>query len=54
MRMKAMKKLLTSLLFAPLLALASGAELHLDKAPVTSPPIRLRCRMVPSSSSITA
>lgn len=28
-----MKKLLTILLFAPLLAFASGAELHLDKAP---------------------
>lgn len=28
-----MKKLLTALLFAPLLALASGAELHLDHAP---------------------
>ena len=28
-----MKKVLTALLFAPLLALASGAALHLDKAP---------------------
>jgi ubiquinol-cytochrome c reductase cytochrome c1 subunit len=28
-----MKKFLTALLFAPLLAFASGAELHLDKAP---------------------
>ncbi|MCE1244331.1 cytochrome c1 [Oryzomicrobium sp.] len=28
-----MKKLLTALLFAPLLAFANGAELHLDKAP---------------------
>ncbi|HTH41382.1 MAG TPA: cytochrome c1 [Rhodocyclaceae bacterium] len=28
-----MKKLLVALLFAPLLALASGEELHLDKAP---------------------
>ncbi len=28
-----MKKLLTALLFAPLLAFAGGAELHLDKAP---------------------
>jgi len=28
-----MKKLLISLLFAPLLAFAAGAELHLDKAP---------------------
>jgi len=28
-----MKKLLTAILFAPLLAFAAGAELHLDKAP---------------------
>jgi len=28
-----MKKFLTAILFAPLLALASGAELHLDRAP---------------------
>jgi ubiquinol-cytochrome c reductase cytochrome c1 subunit len=28
-----MKKFLTALLFAPILAFASGAELHLDKAP---------------------
>ncbi|GBG02991.1 cytochrome c [Azospira sp. I13] len=31
-----MKKLLTALLFAPLMALASGAALHLDKAPDVS------------------
>ena len=42
MRMKAMKKLLTSLLFAPLLAFASGAELHLDKAPVSTDPAALQ------------
>lgn len=42
MRMKAMKKLLTSLLFAPLLALASGPELHLDKAPVSTEPAALQ------------
>ena len=42
MRMKAMKKLLTSLLFAPLLAFASGAELHLDKAPVSTEPAALQ------------
>jgi ubiquinol-cytochrome c reductase cytochrome c1 subunit len=40
--MKAMKKLLTSLLFAPLLALASGPELHLDKAPVSTEPAALQ------------
>ncbi len=37
-----MKKLLTSLLFAPLLALASGPELHLDKAPVSTEPAALQ------------
>ena len=37
-----MKKLLTSLLFAPLLAFASGAELHLDKAPVSTDPAALQ------------
>ena len=37
-----MKKLLTSLLFAPLLALASGPELHLDKAPVSTDPAALQ------------
>lgn len=42
MRMKAMKKLLTSLLFAPLLALASGPELHLDKAPLSTEPAALQ------------
>lgn len=42
MRMKAMKKLLTSLLFAPLLAVASGPELHLDKAPVSTDPAALQ------------
>ena len=42
MRMKAMKKLLTSLLFAPLLAIASGPELHLDKAPVSTEPAALQ------------
>ncbi len=31
-----MKKLLTALLFAPLMALASGAAVHLDKAPDVS------------------
>jgi len=31
--MQTMKKLLTALLFAPFLAFANGAELHLDKAP---------------------
>jgi len=40
--MKAMKKLLTALLFAPLLALANGAELHLDKAPVSTDPAALQ------------
>ena len=39
--MKAMKKLLSALLFAPLLALASGPELHLDKAPVSTDPAAL-------------
>ena len=47
-----MKKLLTSLLFAPLLALASGPELHLDKAPVSTEPAALQT--APSSLSITA
>ncbi|WP_374243603.1 cytochrome c1 [Zoogloea sp.] len=37
-----MKKLLTSLLFAPLLAIASGPELHLDKAPVSTEPAALQ------------
>ncbi|WP_374266455.1 cytochrome c1 [Zoogloea sp.] len=37
-----MKKLLTSLLFAPLLAVASGPELHLDKAPVSTDPAALQ------------
>lgn len=40
--MKAMKKLLSALLFAPLLALASGPELHLDKAPVSTDPAALQ------------
>ena len=42
MRIEAMKKLLTALLFAPLLAFASGAELHLDKAPVSTEPAALQ------------
>ena len=42
MRMNAMKKLLTALLFAPLLAVASGPELHLDKAPVSTEPAALQ------------
>ncbi|MDD3353167.1 cytochrome c1 [Zoogloea sp.] len=42
MRMNAMKKLLTSLLFAPLMALASGEVLHLDKAPVSTEPAALQ------------
>ncbi len=37
-----MKKLLSALLFAPLLALASGPELHLDKAPVSTDPAALQ------------
>lgn len=37
-----MKKLLTSLLFVPLLAVASGPELHLDKAPVSTEPAALQ------------
>ena len=37
-----MKKLLTALLFAPLLAFASDAELHLDKAPVSTEPAALQ------------
>ena len=37
-----MKKLLTALLFAPLLAVASGPELHLDKAPVSTEPAALQ------------
>jgi len=37
-----MKKLLTSLLFAPLLAIASGPALHLDKAPVSTEPAALQ------------
>jgi ubiquinol-cytochrome c reductase cytochrome c1 subunit len=40
--MKAMKKFLTALLFAPLLAVASGAEVHLDKAPVSTDPAALQ------------
>jgi ubiquinol-cytochrome c reductase cytochrome c1 subunit len=40
--MKAMKKFLTALLFAPLLAIASGAEVHLDKAPVSTDPAALQ------------
>ena len=42
MRMKAMKKLLTALLFTPLMALASGPELHLDKAPLSTEPAALQ------------
>ncbi|WP_079432859.1 cytochrome c1 [Zoogloea sp. LCSB751] len=42
MRMKAMKKLLTALLFTPLMALASGPEVHLDKAPVSTEPAALQ------------
>ena len=42
MRIEAMKKLLTALLFAPLLAFASDAELHLDKAPVSTEPAALQ------------
>ena len=37
-----MKKFLTALLFAPLLAVASGAEVHLDKAPVSTDPAALQ------------
>ena len=36
------KKLLATALFAPLLAVASGAELHLDKAPVSTDPAALQ------------
>lgn len=35
------KKLLATALFAPLLAVASGPELHLDKAPVSTDPAAL-------------
>ncbi|MBS0353281.1 MAG: cytochrome c1 [Proteobacteria bacterium] len=42
MRMKAMKKLLTALLFTPLMALANGPELHLDKAPISTEPAALQ------------
>lgn len=37
-----MKKFLTALLFAPLLAVASGGEVHLDKAPVSTEPAALQ------------
>lgn len=37
-----MKKLLAALLFSPLLAMASGPELHLDKAPVSTDPAALQ------------
>ena len=36
------KKLFATALFAPLLAVASGPELHLDKAPVSSDPAALQ------------
>ncbi len=36
------KKLLATALFAPLLAVASGPELHLDKAPVSTEPAALQ------------
>lgn len=42
MRMKAMKKLLTALLFTPLMALANGPEVNLDKAPVSTEPAALQ------------
>src|SRR5574343_882895 len=40
--MKAMKQLLTSLLFTPLMALANGPEVNLDKAPVSTEPAALQ------------
>lgn len=39
---KTLKRLAAAALFAPVLALAAGAELHLDKAPVSTDPAALQ------------
>ena len=53
LRKNNMKNSYVALLFAPLMAFASGAALHLDKGRVRLPTSR-RCKMVPSCSSTTA